>query len=205
VTEVVTSSGIIEASDHQFLLRDAERYGHPVNGHNGLVDLAPPGGAIIFTGVHSGPVAVSVEARRSAPDGVDFNGWDEVVEVSLTVPDGQLKPAAPMDDGADPFPVLTLAGPGDYRIRIHARGRDTDFDGAVDEPVEQYRIVVWPAPPAPQTIHRQTDACGANMRQASAHVPPSPPPPPADPALAQIEALMLDLNENFKRSQPGQA
>ena len=199
VAEVVTSSGIIEASDHQFLLQDAERYGHPVNGHNGLVELAPPGGAIIFTGVHSGPIAVSVEARRSAPDGVGVDGWDEVVEVSLSVPQGQLKPAAPMDDVADPFPILTLAGPGDYRIRIHARGRDTEIDGVVDEPVEQYRIVVWPAPPAPEAIHRQTDACGAAMREASAQVPPSLPPLPPDPVQEMIHAKLREITEKGRR------
>jgi hypothetical protein len=184
---------------HQILLVDAGRHGRSVTGHNGLVDLVPPGGAAIFTGVYMGPVAVSVEARRSAPESVDLDGWDEVVEVSLAVPEGRLEPAAVGLDVEDPFPILTLAGPGDYRIRVHARGRDTDVDGVAEEPVEQYRIAVWPAPPAPEIIHRQTDGYGAQMRSSAATAPPPAPPPPPDPWQEMVREKMREVHEQGRR------
>ncbi|MEU8470568.1 hypothetical protein AB0F30_22160, partial [Streptomyces sp. NPDC029006] len=48
-------------------------------------------------------------------------------------------------------------GPGDYRLRIHARGRDTAIDLAPDDVTEWYLIQVWPAPPRkPQCCARPT-------------------------------------------------
>ncbi|MGH3449573.1 MAG: hypothetical protein ACRDQW_02380, partial [Haloechinothrix sp.] len=53
---------------------------------------------------------------------------------------------------------------GYYRLRAHARGRDIATDGVASEPVEDYLFVVWPAPPGPETVHKQTDAWGADVR-----------------------------------------
>jgi hypothetical protein len=46
----------------------------------------------------------------------------------------------------DPVPqigVLT-SGPGAYRLRVHARGRDIARGRFVDEPTEDYPLQVWP-------------------------------------------------------------
>ncbi|MEV6489563.1 hypothetical protein AB0M20_13200 [Actinoplanes sp. NPDC051633] len=55
------------------------------------------------------------------------------------------------------LPVLSPAGPGTYRVRIHARGRDAHYDQVVDTPDEEYHLVSWPAPPTGSLIVRATD------------------------------------------------
>ncbi|MEU8473254.1 hypothetical protein AB0F30_36230 [Streptomyces sp. NPDC029006] len=55
-------------------------------------------------------------------------------------------------------------GPGDYRLRIHARGRDTAIDLAPDDVTEWYLIQVWPAPPQVAAALRRTDSYGASVR-----------------------------------------
>ncbi len=69
-----------------------------------------------------------------------------------------------MDDPPD-LPVLTPAGPGSYRVRVHARGRDTAPDGVAEEPLEDYLLTVWPAPPRSDTVYKQTDEYGATWRR----------------------------------------
>jgi hypothetical protein len=48
--------------------------------------------------------------------------------------------------------------PGDYRLRVHARGRD---DADEDE---GYELAVWPAPAAPAIVHKRTDRLGYRLR-----------------------------------------
>src|SRR2546430_1442456 len=120
---LAAGSGVIHVTYHQFWLLDSGQSTRATNALNGVVGIAR-GAAMIWPGVHSGHVTLSVEARAAAPDTVDVDGWDEVVEVSLAAPAGHVRPAALMAD-TPPFPEITAAGPGDYRIRVHARGRDT--------------------------------------------------------------------------------
>ncbi|MFE7841031.1 hypothetical protein ACFU53_34735 [Streptomyces sp. NPDC057474] len=51
-----------------------------------------------------------------------------------------------MADLDEDLPVLSFAGPGDYRLHVHARGRDTAIDLAPDEVTEWHLIQAWPAP-----------------------------------------------------------
>ncbi|NKQ24560.1 hypothetical protein HF200_08875 [Streptomyces galbus] len=69
-----------------------------------------------------------------------------------------------MADLDEELPVLSFNGPDDYRLRVHARGRDTAVDLAPDEVTEWYLIQAWPAPPAPVTVLRQSDNYGASLR-----------------------------------------
>jgi hypothetical protein len=62
------------------------------------------------------------------------------------------------------LPVLSFQGPGDYRLRIHARGRDTAVDLAHDQVMEWYLIQAWPARPNEVKVVRQTDHYGASVR-----------------------------------------
>lgn len=48
--------------------------------------------------------------------------------------------------------------PGDYRLRVHARGRD---DADEDE---GYELAVWQAPAAPEIVHKRTDRLGHRLR-----------------------------------------
>ncbi|MET9462252.1 hypothetical protein ABZY05_45850 [Streptomyces canus] len=69
-----------------------------------------------------------------------------------------------MDDLDDELPALSFHGPGDYRLRVHARGRDTAIDLSPDQITESYLIQSWPAPAQTARVLRQTDGYGASMR-----------------------------------------
>ncbi|MEV0095131.1 hypothetical protein [Streptomyces sp. NPDC050738] len=53
-------------------------------------------------------------------------------------------------DDMDAYEVnLAFNGPGTYRMRLHAHGRDTNPDGVQEDskPIaEHYLLQVWPAP-----------------------------------------------------------
>ena len=113
-----------------------------------------------------------------------------------TAPQGRLRPAA-LGADADPLPELTVAGPGDYRVRVHARGRDTMIDGVASEPVEDYLVVVWPQAWADEEIYRQTDRYGAGMRISAARAPilPEQEPTAEDRRRAQLDAHLRAVRE----------
>src|SRR5947209_4852588 len=93
---------------------------------NGLIAVQP-GAAVVFTGIHTGVVTAWVDPRSEPPAEVDMTGWHEVVEVSMQAPTGRVAVASPEAEPPD-LPSLTTAGPGSYRVRVHARGRDTEVD-----------------------------------------------------------------------------
>ncbi|MFJ5535378.1 hypothetical protein [Streptomyces sp. NPDC093261] len=144
-------------------------------GFNGLVaSIAAPGVlrdpgdfAIVMTGTESGPVSVTVQADAHEPGPADPDAWDEVVEVSLLLPGD--KPAVVTDfddDESSSLPALTVLGPGPYRVRVHARGRDAGQEALMveDEPVEEHLIQVWPAPAAPTQVIKTSDTYGMTFR-----------------------------------------
>jgi hypothetical protein len=189
----------VDVSYHQFLLVDAGHRPDPGSvSRNGLVAVAGPGAAVVYTGISSGAVAVSVEARTTPPAAVDTDGWDEIVEVGMAAPAGRIRVAALMADPPADLADLTAAGPGPYRVRIHARGRDTAPDGVSREPVESYLIVAWPGADEAERVHRRTDRYGAGLRasMARAHQPPAR---PVDPHRAVIdEALRRARNQRAR-------
>jgi hypothetical protein len=62
------------------------------------------------------------------------------------------------------LPALSFRGPGDYRLRIHARGCDTAVDLAPDEVVAWYLIQAWPAPAHEAAVLQLRDTYGATVR-----------------------------------------
>jgi hypothetical protein len=123
--------------------------------YDGLI-AATAGLAIVSTGTQSGWVAVRMAVVDAAPV-LDADGWDEVAEVSLSaVPDSPGLSVISDGTGPDELAALTPAGAGSYRVRVHARGRDTGAaaDVVAGAPVEEHLIQVWPAPPAPQAVHK---------------------------------------------------
>lgn len=62
------------------------------------------------------------------------------------------------------LPVLSFNGPGHYRLRVHARGRNTAVDLSPDESTEWYLIQAWPAAAREARVLRQTDRYGASVR-----------------------------------------
>jgi hypothetical protein len=165
---------------------------------NGLITVYD-GAAIVFVGASSGLVTVAVGAVKSAPAPTDLDSWEDVVEVSLRTASGHIGVASLM---AEPpaLPSVTAAGPGDYRLRIHARGRDTAPDVAALEPVEHFLILGWPGPPADDIIHKQTDRYGAELRRSASAAPVTTPrsavatpPSPASEATWDREEFLRNL------------
>ncbi|MET8102882.1 hypothetical protein ABZV29_41755 [Streptomyces sp. NPDC005236] len=116
-----------------------------------------------MTGIHTGDVDVTVTVHETEP-AVDRGQWQDIVEISAHSTSGELMVRGTMDDLDEELPVLSCRGPGDYRLRVHARGRDTAVDLAPDEVTEWYLIQAWPAPAQKVAVIRQTDGYGASVR-----------------------------------------
>jgi hypothetical protein len=167
------ASAVVHVSYHMFIVsEDGQTPTFEGDlGSNGLVfPSRTDGGLFVWTGIHSGVVTVTAELLATSPP-VEDAGWEEAVEVSLHAPFGRVMVACLMDDFPEGLPVLTPAGPGDYRVRVHALGRDTDIDGTAFEPFEDYLVQVWPGAPAPEVVYKQTDRYGAQIRESSLDSP----------------------------------
>ncbi|WP_159106619.1 hypothetical protein [Streptomyces rishiriensis] len=158
------ANGLVPVQYHQFNISDEDGPTGPglAPEHNGLVQVTD-GVTTVLTGIHTGNVDVTVTLHQNepAPDDAD---WQERVEISAHSASGDCMVRGLMDDLDEELPVLSFDGPGDYRLRIHARGRDTAVDLAPDEVTEWYLIQVWPAPAAPAAVLSRSDAHGASVR-----------------------------------------
>lgn len=164
---VRTRTALVHAEYHLFQVSDPKG---PVAddldaSHNGLVSAI--GGAIeVSTGIHTGNVQVTVQLHAEQPE--PAADWEEIAEISWRSSSGQAFVAPLMDDPVD-LPSLASRGPGCYRLRVHARGRDTAVDQAVvDEVVESYLLQSWPAAHEDALLVRATDAYGAQLRAQDA-------------------------------------
>ncbi|HEV8626241.1 MAG TPA: DUF6461 domain-containing protein [Acidimicrobiia bacterium] len=155
----------VAARDHQLFLVEGTPPAAVDFSANGLV--APVAdGLVVRTGTPEGSVNVELRVTEEPPPEVELVGWDEVVEVSWTAPAGS---AAFVGSGMG---ARTPPWPGEYRVRVNARGRDR-ADGR-----EHFRLHVWPAPVAPQTVHKQSDLLGFRLRGEQVPVRPEPPEAP---------------------------
>ena len=166
---------------------------------NGLSGAAQPGVLAMTTGLWMGAVPVRVEALDRAPSSA--GDWEEVVEVSLTAGTTQYGLSA-FDSGAE----VTLPAPGSYRVRWSASGMQEASAGPDvrmdDDPaLDRYLLQLWPAPPAPDAVLRQTSEIAAYWHSVARDTPP-PPPPPTAAELADIaaadEAEMLAQQQQFE-------
>ncbi|MER5942449.1 hypothetical protein ABT121_34685 [Streptomyces sp. NPDC001928] len=162
--KVERGSGNCPVQYHQFDISDEDGPTGPDldRGHNGLVRVTD-GVMVVMTGIHTGDVDITVTLHGAEPAAAD-DDWQEIVEVSAHCASGELMVRGMMDDLDEELPVLSFNGPGDYRLRVHARGRDTAVDLAPDEVTEWYLIQAWPAPATEATVLRQTDIYGATVR-----------------------------------------
>ncbi|MEV0374328.1 hypothetical protein AB0I10_31790 [Streptomyces sp. NPDC050636] len=133
---------------------------------NGIIRAAEDG-AVIYTGLTLGDIWLRLELWDAQPP-LDTNGWDDVGEVTYTAT-MPARPCAVDGDSPDVFPDLAFAGPGTYRIRISTLGRDAghqaDVIEAHEDPVEEHRIQVWPAPAGTDLLHKASDTIGAHLRK----------------------------------------
>jgi hypothetical protein len=164
-----TSTGIVQVAYHQYYLRDlgmvAEIPDEVFTGGNGLIST-PPGIAVVHAGTHTGPVRLTLQTRPDPPLHTDLEQWEEVVEVSISTQAGQVLVEEWGSPTREDLGNLVSAGPGSYRLRMHARGRD-QADATVplpEEPIEEHLLITWPAPTTDETILKQTDHYGALHR-----------------------------------------
>jgi hypothetical protein len=192
----MATTAAVYVQDHSFLLGDraAATPFEAMDYSTGLVGLMPSA-AMIYAGVDRGivTVTVTVDAVGTGPalhtpqQWAATAEWEDIAEVSLYVPNGELRvdrleygPAGRRVD----LPTLSPHGPRHYRIRIHARGRDRHYDQIVDDSGESYHLVSWPQPPSPPLIIKATSICGYGLRLAHLQQP--------TPTAAHQETRELD-------------
>jgi hypothetical protein len=79
-----------------------------------------------------------LEVRPSEPDPSDLSAWDQVVDLDLDLPDGQVAFEAPTH-----IPVWLPVEAGSYRARVCGRGFDASHDQLEGGP-DSYRLALWP-------------------------------------------------------------
>ncbi|WP_422771225.1 hypothetical protein ACN28C_32090 [Plantactinospora sp. WMMC1484] len=121
---------------------------------NGLVG-ATDGAVLVRTGCGGGWVNLTVELHAERPT-VETAGWDDAVEVSYRTLVGQSHVRSARGGGTD-FPRISFRGPGSYRIRVHARGRQLPAGRKGSDRVEDYLLQVWPAPAGRTEILRRAE------------------------------------------------
>ncbi|MEV7098665.1 DUF6461 domain-containing protein [Amycolatopsis sp. NPDC051045] len=151
----------VDVRDHVFALTEG---GFPAFGsfaENGLAE-AVEGGVVIRTGTGNGSVRVGVRVLAEPPATAETLGWNEVVDLSWRAEHGSAALAPGSWRG-----VTTPPWPGEYRIRVHAYGRD-------DPESEGYDLWIWAAPAEPPRVHARADRLGHRLRG-------EPEPPLVDP------------------------
>lgn len=122
---------------------------------DGFIDAAGSGAAIV-THEENAAMCLTVKAFDRAPP-LRLTGWDQVVEVGIASRSGRLVvptyPEGGASGAAGPLPDLAVAGPGHYRLRVHARTLPWDEDEP-DAPLEEHLIVVYPGRSTDKVVHR---------------------------------------------------
>lgn len=125
---------------------------------NGLVAASYPGGVYLNLGRRSGGSPVRIVLLDGPPIDPDPS-WEDVVEVSTTVPPGAQ--ACWITWGGGPAGELALPV-GAYRVRVSARGRDeAQADECALKALDFYLVQFWPAPAARDEILRVGSADAA--------------------------------------------
>ncbi|WP_458110985.1 hypothetical protein M1D88_11310 [Arthrobacter sp. R1-13] len=106
---------------------------------------------LVSTGVHSGPIDLTVEILDARPE-VIASGWEDIHEVSLMLPEGRAFFSEPAGSEMKDIGIITGNARGSYRARLHATGRDTAFDLVVESPVERHLVQFWKEPPSPVSV-----------------------------------------------------
>jgi hypothetical protein len=122
-------------------------------------------GITINTGCKVGDVNVTVQADTS-PLAFDPDEWEAIDEISIETASGQITIWAP-EEGTDDFGNAAVVGPGHYRVRVCARGRDIYPDIAAEETVEDYLIPIWPEPGSPSKLVKLADKRYAYVKDQS--------------------------------------
>lgn len=155
---------------------------------NGLLGAAEPGALSMVTGLHTGRVPFRLELLDFEPD--LSQDWEEVVEASFTVPETAEMLLAAFEESTQ----IDLPSFTSYRARYCAAGMDAarqvDTSGQPHAgALYRYLLQLWPAPPRPDLLVRQTSEAARYWHSEAQRLPPPPPPPtPAELAAAEVAA-----------------
>lgn len=122
---------------------------------NGLCGAAQPGMLFLVTGLHTGIVGFEIVLLESEP-ALDAQ-FEDVVEASLQVTGAPVMLVEWAEDTGRPLALMA----GSYRVRYGGRNLDAAQDqdtNAGPDPIDQYRLELWPASPAPDRVVRQSSA-----------------------------------------------
>ncbi|GAA3100118.1 hypothetical protein [Streptosporangium carneum] len=122
--------------------------GHPV----GIIQVKK-GSALLTVAPQWGTVGFTVAVADRDP-GADFDGYEDIVEISYESPSGRLSLEEWEGGRAHTLPRLP-AGPGTYRLRYHARGMDEEE--SLDA-TEHYFLQIWPEPPCDPVVLKSTSS-----------------------------------------------
>ena len=115
-------------------LDDAYDSGRRVGVDSGLIDLLSP------AQIHFG-APLELELWAQTPDD-DSGKWDQVVDVDLDLPTGQIRFQRSGDTVVGAHAEVP---PGQYRARVAGRGYDAVQDsGVIEGGADSYRIQLWP-------------------------------------------------------------
>lgn len=143
---------VTRADERSIDLRGAVVEGCDTDMVGGLVAGLTYGQPRIITGIAMGPVRILVDRRDERP-GETVENWEDVVEVSLHVTDEDVVAAGPYADAPDAGLALNPPGVQWFRLRVHGRNRDLEYDLVASGPHEDYLLTTWPeAPSAPSVI-----------------------------------------------------
>jgi hypothetical protein len=173
MTRIDQDRGPVDVAYHTYVIRAEEADEPPAEAEgipaNGLIAAAPDY-ISVYTGLHTGDISLTLETWQDEPP-LDLDAWEEVVEVSFTSTTGDAKVVDEWTDSPVPIDLnLAFAGPGEYRLRAHARGRDLGRDEDTqsaddgDTLVEHHLLQAWPASPGSELILKATDDVGAEAR-----------------------------------------
>lgn len=179
-------TGIVVRGDWETLFAD------PIDGNTLVsVDAGSPWDLLIHTGDQYGPYDVTTRLLASA-SGEPGEEWEDVVEVSIR-PNAELV----VTEMVDNFPAIPLTDePGDYRLRVHARGRQSvrdyyeDDEPVEDQPIEWYLLEVWPAAWAEPEVLRLT----SSYAEATLNPPPALVIPEGEAGLAAARRIGNDVD-----------
>lgn len=147
-----TPPGTIRVEYHQFDIIDPALLmeGYDVGDfHSDVAIVAVTDDLVhVRTSVAMGRLPVAIELL-DAPPGDPADDWEDVAEASVRLPSGRVAVR-----GFDGGPEFALGAPS-ARVRVHASGRDAQWDLIVDEnTIERYLVQLWPADSAPAVTLR---------------------------------------------------
>ncbi|MDR6639052.1 hypothetical protein [Paenarthrobacter nitroguajacolicus] len=127
---------------------------------NGLIGASDPAGLYVHFGRRSGGSSLRIILMEERPpDATDDALWEDIVEVSFTLPAGRKLKWSSW--AAETSGTLDAILPGTYRLRASEKGRDEGAEGEFTEQLlDWYLLEIWPEPPRPDQILRSMSIDG---------------------------------------------